>query len=87
MSWLSWLILWLMQIPLLLVFLLILAPAGIGVVCGHPRLLPAEPVVAAMSALLLVVAAVAYGWALNPAGRLLARREQAILLVVTHEVE
>jgi hypothetical protein len=87
MSWLSRLILWLMQIPLLLVFLLILAPAGIGAFCGHLRLLSAEPVVAAMSALLMVVAAVAYGWALNPSGRLLARREQAILLVVTHEVE
>jgi len=62
-------------------------PAALGALFEHLGWLPAAAVNLTLSALLCLAAALLYGATLEPLGRLLQRREQAILLVVTQEVE
>lgn len=65
----------------------ILLPAGLGMLCDHFGWLPGIMVNLAISVLLLAMAAILYWNTLEPLGRLLDRREQRILQVVTQEVE
>ena len=65
----------------------IVIPAILGVVSGHYHWLPAWLVTLALSALLAAAAGALYWFTLAPLGRLLQRREQKILQVVTQEVE
>jgi len=73
----------LMMITMLPVFL----PAAAGLLGNHLAGLPAGPLMLACAAGSVVVSAVFYWQTLGPLGRLLQRREQKILQVVTREVE
>jgi hypothetical protein len=62
-------------------------PAALGALCGRFDWLPAGPVSLACAVLLAILSGVLYWQTLEPLGRLLQRREQTILQVVTQEVE
>jgi ABC-2 type transport system permease protein len=70
-----------------LALLPVFVPAGLGLLCGHFKLLPAAAVALTCSVLLVALAGVFYWRTLAPLGDLLQRREQRILEVVTREVE
>jgi hypothetical protein len=65
----------------------VFVPAGLGALCGHFELLPAAAVTLACAVVLAALAGLLYWKTLEPAGRLLQRREKRILEVVTREVE
>ena len=65
----------------------IFLPVGLGALCSHFGWLPGGVVNLVLSLLLVAAAAAVYGFTLKPLGRLLERREQQILQVVTQEVE
>jgi len=65
----------------------ILIPPGLGLLGDHFWGLPAGPINLAGSIGLAALAGVLYALTLEPLGRLLQRREQRVLAVVTQEVE
>ena len=65
----------------------VLLPAAIGVFSGQSEWLPAGPVTLACAVLLAAISALLYWQTLEPLARLLQRREQKILQVVTQKVE
>lgn len=70
-----------------LAMLPLLVPPTLGALCQHFGGLPAVPITLAASALLLGLSVALYAITLEPLGRLLQRREQRILQIVTQEVE
>jgi len=65
----------------------IFVPVGLGAVCTHFGWLPGGLVNLVLSLLLVAASAAIYKFTLGPLGRLLERREQRILQIVTKEVE
>jgi hypothetical protein len=63
------------------------SPQGFGLLCELFGWCPAAPANLLLSVLLAAAGALGYWLTLEPLGRLLQRREQRILHVVTQEVE
>jgi hypothetical protein len=76
-----------MGLLLPLALLPFLLPAGLGVLVDQFSVLPGAAITLACALLLATLSAVLYWRTLEPLGRLLQRREKAILQVVTQEVE
>ena len=87
MSGTTRLMIFLIHLLVPLVMVPIFVPAGLGLLFDQLGWLPGSVVTVPCALLIVVLAAVLYWETLGPLGRLLQRREQAILQVVTQEVE
>jgi ABC-2 type transport system permease protein len=75
------------QLLLATVLLPVFIPPGLGLLCDHFGWLPGTFVMLGSAAVLAAIGASLYWATLEPLGRLLQRREQRILQIVTQEVE
>jgi hypothetical protein len=75
------------QMLLSMVLLPVFIPPGLGWLCDHFGWLPGAPVMLASAVVLAALGALLYRATLEPLGKLLQRREQRILQIVTQEVE
>ncbi len=87
MSGTTKLLLFVTHLMLPVAMLPVFLPAGLGLLAGLFDGLPGAAIMLLCAALLVVCAALLYWKTLEPLGKLLQRREQAILQVVTQEVE
>lgn len=84
---LTTLLLMVMHMGMVVVVAPVMGPPLLGMLCAATHVLPAGPVNLGFSLVLAAIGGLIYWLTLNPLAALLTRREQAILTVLTQEVE